>query len=292
MYNANHYFNLLCRWLFSSIMDWLMISFHVLFTSLNEKIIVLVWFLGTSINLCPSISIDPEGRMAAVRVFSSHLALIPLTGNPSWAREHNWRFNSKSRHQLCSSNWFSSQSSQNLIFLPDSSIRPWQFFTIVAQMKEKVLLIVILHFPKNFPESFATRPIRKENVSSNDCCHWTSFKVSSQSVAFEFCGSFSFAAFQFTVVNCIEGVPFDAEGLHALPKPVGGLFISCNNLLLWCDISSSTVPYSIAFNQFAPLTYSVASVSPNSNPLNLSSLIDCRFVPLLLPMEMSSNVYS
>ena len=242
--------------------------------------------LGTATNLCPIISLDPEGRMAAVRVFSSHLALISLSENlHEHEQEHNTlkapsTSNSIQSHVINFAFQIDARLKvvKNLIFLP-GFLNPTVAILYDRGSNEGEsndnnsslpLRTSLNHSDTTYPKEtcaimiVAIEPVLKYRSNR--------LNYSDPSAA---------GAFQFTVVNCIEGVPFDAEGLHALPKPVGGLFISCNNLLLWCDISSSTAPYSIALNQFAPLTYSGRISISQFQSLNLCSLLDCRLIPLL-----------
>jgi hypothetical protein len=231
--------------------------------------------LGTPSNLCPHVILDPEGRMAAVRVFSSHLALIPFetsiehnstaeinseTSETNFLQSHviNFATQIDSRLKLV----------KNLIFLP-GFLNP--------------TVAILYDRGSNEGENDNSMPLRTELNHCNpsnpkETC--AIMIVAIEPILKYRAARSDSSAFQFTVVNCIEGVPFDAEGLYALPKPVGGLFITCTNLLLWCDISSSTAPYSIALNQFAPLTYSGRISIAQFQGLNLSSLLDCRILAL------------
>lgn len=249
--------------------------------------------LGTSTNLCPIISVDPEGRMAAVRVFSSHLALISLTDEHEHEQEHkpsNYSGDSIQSHVINFTTQIDGRLKvvKNLIFLP-GFLNPTVAILYDRGSNEG---------ETSSNDSNSTLPLRT-SLNHSDATHpkeTCAIMIVAIEPVLKYRANRSLmnpsdpsagGAFQFTVVNCIEGVPFDAEGLYALPKPVGGLFISCNNLLLWCDISSSTAPYSIALNQFAPLTYSGRISISQFQSLNLSSLLDCRFIPLL---PASANV--
>ena len=236
--------------------------------------------LGTSSNLSPILSCDPDGRMAAVRVFSSHLALIPI---PKDIPEHQNDSKAASEHSLQSHvvNFATQIDSRlkvvkNLIFLPGfGASNP-----VIAILYDRgsnegendntmPLRSALNHSHSKYPKDtcalmiVAIEPTAKHRIARN---------VSNSS-------STDSNTFNFTVINCIEGLPFDCEDLFALPKPVGGLFITCANLLLWCDVSSSTAPLALPLNQFASLTYS-GRINPLQESLNLSSLLDCRFIPL------------
>jgi hypothetical protein len=227
----------------------------------------------------PTISLDPEGRMAAVRVFTSYLALLPLDEDESAGEKQstassviNFALQIDSRLKVV----------RTLTFLPgflnptvailydrgsnegesdktDLTLRTVLNHCDETHKKETCALMIVAIEPVKYSKSRASSRISSGN-------------------------------FQYTVVNCIEGIPFDAEGLHPLPKPVGGLFISCTNLLLWCDISSSTAPYSIALNQFAPLTYAGRISITQFQSVQLTSLLDCRFLALGAVQSGGSNV--
>lgn len=234
--------------------------------------------LGTPKNLNPQISCDPEGRMAAVRVFSSHLALIPV---PKDIPEHS-QDDSKNADLSLQSHVvnFATQIDprlkvvKNLIFLPGFQ-NPAMAILYDRGSNEgendafMPLRTSLNHSHKSYPkDTCAIMIVAVEPAAKHHRGIRSSLSAASDSTAF-----------QFTVINCIEGLPFDSEGLHALPKPVGGLFVSCANLLLWCDISSSTAPFTIPLNQFASLTYS-GRINPIQEQLNISSLLDCQILPL------------
>lgn len=225
--------------------------------------------LGTPANLRPVINLDPEGRMVSVRVFTSHLALLPLgtsdhhegtSNNEEQLQSHVVSFATQIDSRL--------KVVRNLIFLP-GFLNPTIAILYDRASNEgendgsMPLRTLLNHCDPSHPKEtcavmiVAIEPVLKYRATRADS-----------------------SPFQFTVVNRIEGVPFDAEGLHALPKPVGGLFITCSNLLLWCDISCSTAPYSIALNQFAQLTYSARISISQFQSLNLSSLLDSQFLAL------------
>ena len=226
--------------------------------------------LGTTTNMAPHVMVDPEGRMAAVRVFTSHLALIPFETSLEHVENGSTPDKNLQSHVINFATQIDSRLKivKNLIFLP-GFLNPTVAILYDRGSNEgendnsMSLRTELNHCNPSHPKEtcavmiVAIEPVIKYRAARSDS-----------------------SAFQFTVVNCIEGVPFDAEELYALPKPVGGLFITCANLLLWCDISSSTAPYSIALNQFASLTYSGRISIAQFQSLNLSSLLDCRFLSI------------
>lgn len=237
--------------------------------------------LGTPSSFQPVINIDPENRMVSVRVFTSHLALLSLDDQSSIPESSNNNTNDKNNFQSHVIN-FSTQIDprlkvvRNFVFLPgflnptiailydrgsnegDESETSFPLRTSVnhcnpSHPKETCAILIVAIEPVKYSKYRSTRPSSSPSDSG---------------------------AFQFTVVNCIEGIPFDAEDLYPLPKPVGGIFISCTNLILWCDISTSTAPYSISINQFASLSYSPRINNSQFQGLNVTSILDGRFLAL------------
>lgn len=234
--------------------------------------------LGTSTSLNPKLIQDPDGRMVALRVFTSHLALIPLSEeSDAFAFANN---NGGAAESLQSSvfNFMDHidsrlKSVRDLVFLP-GFLNPTLavLYDRGSNTEDESLTLrsSLNHSDTSHPkETCAIMIIAIEPLKQNSFQH--RFKKSTAD------GS---SSFQFTVVNCIENIPFDAEGLFPLPKPVGGLFITSSNLLLWSDISSSTVPYSIALNQFSSLTYTPRISISQFQTLAISSLLDCQFLAL------------
>ncbi len=218
---------------------------------------------------------DPEGRILAARVFTSHLALIPLVKATGEEFDHGeqGRLDALRSHTLN----FSKQIDSRL-----KNIRQIEF---LPGFLNPTLAILYDRGSNCEQENLIPRSAVNQSFHSypKETCALMIVAIEPVKLSSKIRNS---SNFQFTIINTIENIPWDCHDLFPLPKPVGGLFLTTTNMLLWCDISSSAAPHCIAVNPFASLTYSGRIAISSFINLGIPSLHGCK----LLPIGVNSDV--
>lgn len=234
--------------------------------------------LGTDTTLKPHIIMDAEGRMLAVRVFAAHLALLPLVSGVAdeGAELESGKVTADGVDPASTVIHFAThidprlKNVRSVVFLP-GFLSP---------------TLAILHDRgSNYDADASTMPLRcavtgASRTGTKETCAVMIVAIETGRSASASTVTTAVTDYQFTVINNIENIPWDCASLHPLPKPVGGLLLACTNLLLWCDISSSTAPYAIALNSFAPLSYAGRIGITQFQSLAIPSLHRAVFLPL------------
>lgn len=231
--------------------------------------------LGSQDSMKPQLHLDPEGRIAAVRVFSSHLSLIPLVKANGDEFDHGEGARLDSlRSQVLS-------FSKNI----DPRLKNVRSIEFLPGFLNPTLAVLYDRGSNCEQENVVARSAVNQsfNAHPKETCALMIIAIEPVKFSAKLRHSLDF---QFTVINNIENIPWDCSALFPLPKPVGGLLLITSNMLLWCDISSSAAPHCIPVNLFAALTYSGRVSISTLASFGIASLRDCQMAPIDIRGDM------
>lgn len=237
--------------------------------------------LGTNTSSQPNLSIDPEGRILACKVFSSNLALIPLV------KANGDEFESTQDGAL------DNLRSSVIHFAKDVDprLKNVRKFTFLPGFLNPTLAILYDRGSNCEHDVMIARAANNQSYTNHPKETCALMIVAIEPVKFSSkVRSATSSDFQFTVINCIESIPLDCSELFPLPKPVGGLFLVTNNMLMWCDVSGSTAPYCIATNPFASLTFAGRIAITQFSSLAIPTLHSCHFLSLGVEGDALKNL--